>query len=113
MARIALILVLVAGVYGSGCVTNRRPAAALYQKSLLVTNGMTEAEVYAVITAPPPVLSIGTVDGKHLISWHSGTSLGDEDYTMVDVLLGKDGRVENVDRETGHGHEPHDLMTWP
>lgn len=112
MFRIALILSLLAGVYGSGCVTNQRPAAALYRESLLVTNGMTRAGVYAIIK-PAPVLNVGTFDGNQLASWHSGTSLGNEDYTVVDVIFGKDDRVVNVSRDTGHGHEPHDLVySW-
>jgi hypothetical protein len=84
----------------------------MIQKYDMVKSGMTRSEVYAI--EPAPDMAAGTVDGKQVVSWHYGWPFANEGYVFLTVLFGKDGRVEDVHIETGHGHAPrisHGLMS--
>ena len=76
----------------------------MLQKYDMVKSGMTRSEVYAI--EPAPDVAGGAVDGKEVVSWHYGWPFANEDYVFMTVLFGKDGRVEDVHIETGHGHAP-------
>ena len=112
MSRIAYILFLVMSIFCSGCLTESHQVHAMLQKYDMVKSGMTRSEVFAIV--PAPDIAIGTGDGKQVVSWHYGSAFANEDYVLLTVLFGKDGRVEHVDIETGHGRAPrfrHGLMS--
>jgi hypothetical protein len=111
MSRIGFNLFFVAGIFCSGCRTYSPEVQAIWQKYHMVKPGMTASEVYAV--EPTPTMTFGTVDGKQAASWSFGSPFSAGDYANMSVLFGKNGRVERVDRNIGHGHIPHDVLTVP
>ena len=112
MPRIAFILFLATCIVCPGCQTMaNRQVHTVWKKYLMVKEGMTASEVYAI--EPPSVMTIGTGDGNQMSCWQYGRPFANQDYVVMDVVFGKDNQVKSVDRELRHGHVIHDLPTWP
>lgn len=108
---ITLIAAFSLAFLGSGCRTYSPETWAVWQKYRMVKEGMTSAQVFAI--EPSPEMTFRTVNGNQMASWSYGTPFGNDDYASMDVVFGKDGRVERVDRTIGRGHIPHDLPGLP
>jgi len=88
-----------------------RHVHTVWEKYLLVKEGMTASEVYAI--EPHPDMTLGTVDGDQMSCWLYGRPFENQDYAVLDVVFGKDNRVKSVHHELLEGHVIHDLPTWP